>query len=147
MIKNRKGFTLVELMIVLALLGVVIMMGFSVLSFGYKSFNAQADNIDNQSNVRHAISDISKEIRRNSADITIPGGAKSGDVISGDTIKIDGIQYTLKENSLLKNTNELVSGIESFKTSIEVNKITLKITSQAKRGREFTLTSEIYVRK
>jgi len=138
MIKNRKGFTLVELMIVLALLGVVIMIGFSVFSFGFKNFNAQADNIDNQSKVRHAISDISKEIRKSDAtDITISGG----------TINVGGEVYTLQGSNLLKNGNELDSGIKSFNPSKEGNKITLEITSQANRGSEFTLTSEIYVRE
>ena len=159
-INNRKGFTLIELIIVLALLAIVMMMGFSILSFGYKSFNSQVDNIDNQTVVQRAISDITREIRRNPGDITIPGGIKSGDIISGDTIKINGTQYILKKNispvknTLCKNTNEIVSGIDSLRVSIVVDKttsktskVTLKITSQANRGREFTLTSEIYVRK
>jgi len=141
MIKNRKGFTLVELMIVLALLGVVIMIGFSVFSFGFKNFNAQADNIDNQSKVRHAISDISKEIRK--ADptkkITIVGGIVNID--EGRVI------YELQGSNLLKNKNELVPEIEEFNPSIVGDKVTLEITSQAKRGHEFTLTSEIYVRE
>ena len=138
MIKNRKGFTLIELMIVLALLGVIITSAFSVFSFGFKSFNAQTDNIDNQSKVRHAINDISKEIRRISAPVI---------TISGAEIDVDGVVYKLQGSTLMKNGNELVSGIKSFNPSILDKKITLKLTSQAKRGREFTLTSEIYVRE
>lgn len=138
MIKNRKGVTLVELMIVLALLSVVTMVGFSVLSFGFRSFNAQTDNLDNQSKVQHAISGISKEIRR----------VDAGDIIiSGGTIDVDGIAYILQGNNLLKNGKVLVSGIKSFNPSKVGNRITLEITSQANRGREFTLISEIYVRE
>lgn len=139
MIKNRKGFTLIELMIVLALLSVVIMIAFSVFSFGLKSFNAQTDNIGNQSNVRYVISDITNEIRR--------GDATNITIISGGGINVNGIIYKLQGNNLLKNGNELASGIESFKPLIVDKKITLVITSQAKRGREFKLKSEIYVRE
>ena len=62
MIKDKRGFTLIELIIVIALLGVVIMMGFSILSFGYKSFNSQTDTTDNQSNVRYAMSKDRKSV-------------------------------------------------------------------------------------
>lgn len=151
-IKNKKGFTLVELIIVLALLGIVIMMGLSILSFSYKSFDSQVDNIDNQSKVQYAINEISKKIRSDSTGITIPGGITADGKISGEIITVGGVEYTLEQNVLYKtdslnNKNKLVSGIKSFTTSIEGNKVTLEITSQANRGREFTLTSEIYIRE
>lgn len=137
--KNRKGVTLVELMIVLALLSVVLMIAFSVLSFGFKGFNAQTDNIDNQSKVRLALSDISKEIR------------KTEDVLEIDVyvneIDVDGIIYKLQGSTLMKDGSKLVSGIKLFKPSMEGKKVTLEIISQAKRGREFKLISEIYLRE
>lgn len=142
MIKNKKGFTLVELMIVLALLGVVIMIGFSVFSFGFKSFNAQADNIDNQSKVQHAISDISKEIRKvDAVDKIVVDKTAVG------KIDIGGVVYEFKGTTLLKNGNNFVSGIKSFKPLRVENKVTIEITSLANRGREFTLVSEVYVRE
>ncbi|MCB2355923.1 PilW family protein [Clostridium estertheticum] len=141
MIKDKRGFTLIELIIVIALLGVVILMGFSVLSFGYKSFNSQTDTTDNQSNVRYAMSDISKEIRR--ADPTKRIVMADGII----NIDEDRVIYKLQGSTLLKNNKQFITGINELTPLIVVDKITLKITSQAKRGREFTLTSEIYVRK
>jgi prepilin-type N-terminal cleavage/methylation domain-containing protein len=137
MIKNRKGFTLVELMIVLALLSVVMMVGFSFFSYSFKSFNAQTDNIDNQSKVRYAISDVTKEIRK----------VNGLNIIISNEMDVDGVVYKLQGSTLSKNGNVLVSGIKLFKPSSVGNKITLEITSQPKHGREFTLISEIYIRE
>ncbi|NNU75974.1 PilW family protein [Clostridium estertheticum] len=141
MIKDKRGFTLIELIIVVALLGIVITMGFSVLSFGYKSFNSQTDTTDNQSNVRYAISDITKQIRCADPTKTI--------VIANGIVNIDEgrVIYKLQGSTLLKNDKQFINGIKEFIPLMVVDKITLKITSQPKRGREFTLTSEIYVRK
>ena len=133
MIKDKRGFTLIELIIVIALLGVVIMMGFSILSFGYKSFNSQTDTTDNQSNVRYAMSDISKRIRSADPSKTIS--------IAHSIVNIDEgrVIYELQGSTLLKNKKEFVTGIKEFASSIVGDKITLQITSQSKRGREFTL--------
>lgn len=144
MIKNGKGVTLIELVIVLALLSFVMMIGFSVFSFGFKSFNTQTKNIDNQSNVRYAIGFITKEVRKAEwNNITVAESKKE--------IKINDVTYKLDTGShvIKKGESQLVMNIGDFYVDKDKDdtEITLIITSLTNTsGRAVTLTSKIYHR-
>lgn len=138
MINNKKGVTLIELIIVLSILAVVITLGYSIFIFGIKNFTIQTANANNQSNVRYATSFISKEIRK--ADSVS---------ISSNEITIDGtVTYKLHSNVIMRNTNELVSDIASFNVERVGNRIILEITSVPNAsGRNVSLSSKIYIRE
>lgn len=59
----KKGFTLIELVIVIAILGIVIYLGFSFFSFGNRSFSRGQDQSSIQHSVRMASRYITDEIR------------------------------------------------------------------------------------
>lgn len=61
--KTRKAFTLIELIVVLALLGIVIAVGSSLLLFGNRTFKMSQEKSANQYNVRMPMDFISKEVR------------------------------------------------------------------------------------
>ena len=60
---NSKGFTLIELIIVMAIMSIVLTLGFSMLLNGQKTFNMSIDKTDVQSDIRMAADFITKELR------------------------------------------------------------------------------------
>lgn len=138
-IKNSKGVTLIELIVVLGLVSLVLLVGYNLLPLGLNTFGMQTENIDNQSRARQAIRQISGEIRK----------ASSVDVIDEYSIDIDGVLYKFQEdeNTLLRDGNDFMSGIKLFTTSRNGNEINLEITTLAKDSHEVTLSTVIYIRE
>ncbi len=137
MIKNKKGVTLIELLVVLSIISIIISLAFSVFFVGTKNFSAQTANTNNQSNVRYALSIISRDIRK--ADSV---------TISENTITIDAFEYKLENNELLKGEQILATDIEDFSIEKEGNKITIEINSLANSvGNSVSLSSTIYIRE
>ncbi|KUK71670.1 MAG: hypothetical protein XD91_1774 [Clostridiales bacterium 38_11] len=71
-LKNNKGFTLVELIVVIALLGVVLAGSFSILSFGNTVHRMGVDEFEIQASARLTAQHISNVARYASATFTIP---------------------------------------------------------------------------
>ncbi len=138
MINNKKGVTLIELIIVIAILSIVIIMGYSVYFFGIKNFTTQTSSLNNQSNVRYAVSLISKEIRKAHTVET-----------SSNELEIDGtVKYKLENNAIMEYGNELVIDIASFKVEKVGNRVILEITSiPNQNGNAVTFSSKIYIRE
>ncbi|RQD67734.1 MAG: prepilin-type N-terminal cleavage/methylation domain-containing protein [Tindallia sp. MSAO_Bac2] len=62
-IKDKTGLTLIEVMIVVALLGIVITVMFSLLFFGTNTFSISSRQYDLQSDLRFAMDTIVREVR------------------------------------------------------------------------------------
>lgn len=145
-LKNRRGITLIELVITLAILSMVFAVGYNFFSSALHSFGSQRDNVDNQARARQVMRDMSKEIRKISWEATI-------EIEAGKSIKIDDISYTFQKNNntLLKNGKVFVTGIQSFnpRWDYQNNKkaVILEITTLANTGHEITLSSSIHVRE
>ncbi|NLA84684.1 MAG: prepilin-type N-terminal cleavage/methylation domain-containing protein [Clostridiales bacterium] len=138
---NKKGITLVELVIALAILGIVLTIGYNLFFAGIKSYGRQLDNADNQARARQVIRQLTREIRR----------ADQIDIIDENNIKIDESLYSFDKNSytILKDGNVFVTGIRSFKTElVEADfRIKIEITTLANGGKEVTLSSYLSVRE
>ena len=136
---NRKGMTLIELIVAFGLVSMVLVVGYSLFSSGLNAFGMQRENVDNQARARQVIRHISSEIRK----------ASSVDVIDEYSIDIDGVLYNFDEsiNTLLKDGNDFVTGIKLFKTDRDDNEINLEITTLANDSHEVTLSTSIYIRE
>jgi prepilin-type N-terminal cleavage/methylation domain-containing protein len=62
----KSGFTLIELIVTIAIIGIVLTMAYSMGAFGSMSFNNGAAKSDIQSNIRLAANYITKELRYSS---------------------------------------------------------------------------------
>jgi len=73
--RKRFGLTLVEIIAVVALMGIVTIIGFNVLRFSLRSLDGSLDEFQFQSDVRRAASLATNRIRHASAVFTIPEGS------------------------------------------------------------------------
>ena len=60
---NKKGMTLVEIIVAMAIVGIIVIVIGNVFMFGTKSFRKTETQAVNQMDVRVAVSSISKELR------------------------------------------------------------------------------------
>lgn len=69
---NKKGFTLVEVLVVLAVIGTVVTMIFSLLFYGFDVFNMTSKEYEVQSNVRLAMQKTNQLVRYSTALFAVP---------------------------------------------------------------------------
>ncbi|MDW7651431.1 MAG: prepilin-type N-terminal cleavage/methylation domain-containing protein [Bacillota bacterium] len=62
-LRNQRGLSLAELVVVIALLGIVLAIGYTFYFFGVRAFNVGEDQSNVQRDIRIASSVITKEIR------------------------------------------------------------------------------------
>ncbi len=82
-LRGGDGFTMVELLIVLAILSGVIAAVYSLYNVQYKVTNIEEDVAEVQQNLRVAMASISRDLRM--AGVLVPGGTNPINAISNDT--------------------------------------------------------------
>lgn len=120
--KNKKGFTLIELIVVMVLMSMLLTMGFSIYRFSTAAYAREASAGLSQSDLRTAISVITKDMRKNPNFTFIqgsPGSIKAG---------TNSYTYSDSDKSLKVNDNNLITGISEFKVDSTGDKITITIT-------------------
>ncbi|WP_163578702.1 PilW family protein [Gracilibacillus thailandensis] len=113
--------TLVELLTTITLLSIVLALIGSIHLFSQKQFIHQSEQVNQQSEIRNAITEISRQIR------TTPSDQIS---VSENTLKIDDIEYRLEGNQLLKNRSVLAENIARFSISLDGSKLKINIESE-----------------
>lgn len=84
-LQNKNGFTLVELVVVLAIIGLVLGVGFMLLIYNQKTYTAIDTRVDTQTEFRFIINNLEKEI----------GTAKEINLLNVDTSLPVATGYTL----------------------------------------------------
>jgi len=127
---NNKGFSLVEMLVAVAILAIVSAMALSLISFGVKFFTQTSEEIKIQNNAQIAIN----QIREHSIDC---------DVIlsTGTTFKVKkGVNYTefdFSNNTLTLDGATITDGVEEFFVDYEPRNRLITITLKLK-GKIFT---------
>ena len=145
---RRGGFTLIELLIAVALIAVVAALAYGVIFQGIVNFTAESEEVEAQSNVRYALTYLSRQIR----------GGESVELESayasfGTALKVDDVYYyhsgqRVYEKKPDKTASPLVAGIAGMSISQTENKITMTVSSIAdSRGHTVTETMNIYLRQ
>ena len=110
-IKNKNGFSLIELMVVLAILGIIILGLVTFFTGGTKSWVAGQSQLEAQRNARQAMDRMVKEIRE--ADYINSSSVSSQ--IDFNTPFDGSISYSLSESGDLKRGfNLIINNVQSL---------------------------------
>lgn len=119
--KNKKGFTLVELVIVIALISIVSLMTASIFSFGIKSNERNQSLQESTESARLVLQILDKDIRSSSQKL---------ELISEDTCftlkdtldESKTIKYCLKNEEVYRNNNFIIDKIIEFRIESIIDK-------------------------
>ncbi|MCM3478155.1 type II secretion system protein [Caldifermentibacillus hisashii] len=153
--KNSSGVTLFEILAGVVILGIVFTLVGHLLSTVQKQYTIQNEQIEQQRNLKLAIQNITKDIRKENL-VSIP---EKNVLVIGESS--NGIRYELKDAMLQRNGITVVSNISKLKIigltqddrelltgeSSEIIGIKLEITTTANQmGTTETLSSTVYLR-
>lgn len=132
--KVKKGFTLIEVIITLAVLGAVGLLAFSLFGQGLTLYTAESESAALQEDMRLVMSEITNKVRlTDESDISV----------SGNQLTIAGIVYSLEGSSVLRNSSEIATSIMIFDVSITDGLLKIRIVNN--KGTE--LSTSIYLSK
>ncbi len=141
--KKQNGFSLIELITVIVILGVIVAMSSLLLSQGFNAFFNTANIADANSQGQLALERMSRDIRqiRSPSDITTATSTQ----LSFNDINNDAISYTLSGSNLTLTQNSttqiLAVGINSLTfTYYDQNGATPPASTAATRFIKVTLT-------
>lgn len=156
-VKKEGGFTLIELIVTLAILGIVISVYSSLYYSGYKSFESTESSVEVEQNVRFAMNYIMSQLNKGPDEVIILNGGKglqinwkdsSANIVKSVIIKLDEKKHTLYLDD--NKGHELATKIYDFKvTQKGPSMINIYIKGQRNdRGlNEFSLSNDFFLRK
>ncbi|MGB9779464.1 PilW family protein [Caldanaerobacter sp.] len=156
-VKKEGGFTLIELIVTLAILGIVLSVYSSLYYSGYKSFESTESSVEVEQNVRFAMNYIMSQLNKGPDEVVILNGGKGLQInwkdSSANTVKSVIIKLDEKKHTLYLDDNkghELATKIYDFKvTQKGPSMINIYIKGQRNdRGlNEFSLSNDFFLRK
>ena len=139
--KNNKGYTLIEVLIIIVIVGIIVSLIYSLAPKSFKHFESQREKSDIISDLRLAMSYLTKEIRKSEKVEVIDGNlADDGSLI------IDDINFRLENNVFKKEDETIVDGVKNIKVNKIESNITIVIISEDKKGKQHSIKSVINIR-
>lgn len=119
---NKKGFTLVEIIVVIALIAAVSLVMYTLFGQGLKLFTYESEAADRQMNMREVLSDITNKARiTDSSSISYSSG----------TLTIGSNSYLLSGDNIKRNGAVIANGISAFTVSISSGILGITVTNTA----------------
>jgi prepilin-type N-terminal cleavage/methylation domain-containing protein len=107
--RNKKGYSLIEMLIVLALISAIGLMMYSIFGQGLSLYAAESKSANEQANMRQALSSITNAARvADPATITFSSGV----------LHIGSKTYYLENQSIKKSGAAIANDIASFNVAI-----------------------------
>lgn len=117
--KNKKGYTFMELIIVVALLSAIALLFYTLFAQGFNLYSAQSESAADLTSLRQVMSDITNKAR-----LTDPASVS----YSLGVLHVGSYSYTLTDQAIEKNGTVMAKGIDSFDVSINASTKMLEIT-------------------
>ncbi|WP_211653920.1 PilW family protein [Planococcus alpniumensis] len=149
---DSKGLTLVEILAVLALLGIIITLSMNIFVTGKNTVDRQNTEADMQDSVTLAMKDITKQIR-SAEEVTL----EENDIVSetgactyqfanaqGTTLETESFNYRFSNQKIYKNDVMLAENIGAAAFLKKDNIVLVKIESLDK---EISLCTKILIRE
>jgi prepilin-type N-terminal cleavage/methylation domain-containing protein len=111
-IKNQKGFSLIEMMVVVVILGLIVLGLVAFFTGGVKSWVAGQSQLEAQRNARQAMDIMVREIREGK-NVKTSSTTNSILFITPFNGSLD-IQYHLNVGTLYRNTNAIIDNVLSL---------------------------------
>ena len=132
---NKKGLTLIELVIVLALIGILSSLLFFPILFSFDNFEKQSNTVNEISTARSTMELLTKEIR------------KSDKIeVEGNALVLDTVVYKLDDKALKKNGQLLFGGIEQLNFTKVGETVTIQVIIKKANGQDYELSSIVNLR-
>jgi prepilin-type N-terminal cleavage/methylation domain-containing protein len=120
---NERGFTLAELLVASAVLGLIMLGVFTIQQQGLGAYQVGAARVEVQQNARAALETMFNEIRSALAVTAVPAGCGTGPVTTGGgatSISITeqggaAVQYQLVGTDLQRNGVVLIGGVQTLR--------------------------------
>jgi len=153
LLKRNKGITLIETIIAIALISVVVSLGYMFYFTGFKAFERNVDRVDLQQNVRHSMSFISKRLlNANDVDVVVRHieGAPDDLLIGRELFRLTGTTLRVNHDYLNPQSpfNPLAEGIAEFAPKKVGRMITLTISAGTpQQNNYFSLSTQVLLRR
>ena len=147
--KNKKGLTLIELVIVLALIGILSSLLFFPILFSFENFDKQSKTVNEISTARATMEILSKEIRKANS-VSVNNSGVNDILILDDNsyyFKDDNITKGLVKKHLTEKEVFLLGGMQSIFFLKDSRTVTIKIIINKENSDDFELSSVIYLRE
>ena len=106
---NQKGFSLIEMMVVVVILGLIVLGLVTFFTGGAKSWVAGQSQLEAQRNARQAMDIMVREIRE-ASEVTTNNDTE----IIFDTPWVTGITYKLLSNTINRNNIPLINNVSNL---------------------------------
>lgn len=132
---NRKGLTLIELIVALGLTVIVLLMIFPPIILSHNTFGIQNEKVNTISNARYAMDYLTRQIRK----------SEEIEVIE-DAIIIDSIVYKLENRTIFKDDTALIHGIDDLKIRKIGRTLNIEIVIKDSGSEDYKLRTNINMR-
>jgi len=138
--KNKKGFTLIELIIVIALIAIISAGMVGIVVFSTDFFASEDSDIIRQENVRIVTINFEKDVRKSNQEVLEINGC----------INVNSIDYCLSDNAIYRDGIKLAGYISLFDIDIDGDGSFLDllvVSTPNDEGDEVSTKTRIYLRK
>jgi len=143
-IKNQKGFSLIEMMVVVVILGLIVLGLVTFFTGGTKSWVAGQSQLKAQREARQAIDRMVREIRE-ASEVTTNTDTK----IIFNTPWETGVIYELSGNTINRNSNPLINNVSNLDfdyPSLSKVHILLEVDVDDDGNPDITLNTDVNLR-